>query len=307
MKYEGILKGYPRIRERFGRIADYIALCRPFTLLAPVFAGFFGILIQLAADNQLSLFFSEWHTIVFVSITLLIAQASGQVFNNACDVEIDRIMKPYRPIPKGRVTEQEAMGFGIILLIIAFARSFTINITFGILMTLILLFAVFYNVPPVRFKRFFLVNLLGMSVSRGLLPFLAVWSVFGSVWDLKPWILGTFATLWVFNWQATKDIPDIEGDMLYDINTFPVKIGLQNTRKFMKLFSPVPFVSLFLFIYSGLLEAGYVLLFSLVVVSILNIRFLERFAYVTENTLSWVFFYVGLGLIYVLSFVVEVI
>jgi len=302
----GIKHGYPILREKFGKIMDYIALCRPFTLLAPILAGFFGVLIQLAYYNQLNLFFKYWNVIIYVAVTMMLAQACGQVLNQASDVEIDRINRPYRPIPAGRITKDEAFGFGLILLMVALLRSFTINITFGTIMLLILFFAVFYNLPPIRAKKYFGINLAWMAISRGLLPFLASWSVFGNMWNVTPWILGIYATLWVINWQPTKDFPDIKGDKLYGIQTLPVKLGKKGAIEFMKTFVTVPFIFMICAITFGLLNILYIALVTMLLcLSYYNISNLEVEAKITENTRAWMGFYGGLSLIYFLSFIIE--
>jgi len=307
MRYEGILRGYPNLRRYMGKIADYVMLCRPFTLLAPVLAGFFGVLIQLASYDALYLFSKELPTIIYVSVTMLLSQAVGQVLNQASDVEIDKINRPYRPIPAGRITVEEALGLGYLLLLIALLRGFTVNITFGTIMAIILFFAVFYNLPPIRAKKYFGINLMWMAMSRGLLPFLASWSVFGSLWDAKPWVLGGFATLWVINWQPTKDFPDVEGDRKFQIYTLPVKLGKKKAASFMKTFIPVPFLFLAAAVFLGTLKLLYLLLLVLMWISLMNINNLNVAAGVTENTRAWIGFYGGLGMIYILSFIIEVV
>jgi len=304
--YEGILSGYPRLRRRIGKISDYIMLMRPLTLVAPALAGFFGVLIQLASYGRLDLFLSNWNVIIYVAVTMLLAQGAGQAINQATDVEIDMINKPYRPIPSGRITREEALGLGYLILIVSLVRSFTINTTFGLLMSLILFFAVFYNLKPIRAKGYFGLNLVWMSISRGLLPFLASWSVFGDITDLKPWVLGLIATLWCLSWQSTKDFPDIEGDRRYGIQTLPVRLGERKAKRFMISISPVPFVTLLLCVYYKILEINYLLLLIILFIAVMNAFSINKASKITENTVAWVGFYAGLGLIYLLAFISEV-
>jgi geranylgeranylglycerol-phosphate geranylgeranyltransferase len=301
-RYYGIKRGYPRVERVFGRIAAYIQLIRVFTLLAPVVVGFFGSLICLG-----DMFWSRWLEVVYVTFTLMLCQAVGQVVNQACGVDEDRINKPYRPIPSGKITVEEAYGLAFLLTMISLWRGFTISLTFGLWTAVILFFAVFYNLKPFQARKYVWVNLLWMSVSRGLLPLIVIWSAFRSPFELKPWLLGSIAFLWVFAFQTTKDIPDVEGDRRFGIRTLPVVYGVEKTKSFIRWASILPFVPLILYVQSGLLPLTYLLLVNLAVVREIGIWGFDRKMGVTENTLGWVAFYLGLSLIFVLSYIAEVI
>jgi len=300
-KYYGIKHGYPRVEKLFGRVAAYIQLIRPFTLLAPVIVGFFGSLICLKSE-----FWSHWLEVVYVTFTLMLCQAVGQCINQACGVDEDRINKPYRPIPSGRVSIEEAYGLAFLLTLISLWRGFTVSINFGLWIVIILFFAVFYNLKPFQARKYVWINLLWMSVSRGLLPFVVIWSAFRNPFELKPWLLGSIAFLWVFAFQPTKDITDVEGDRKFGIKTLPVVYGVDKTKSFIKWFSILPFLPLVLYIQFGLLSLPYLLLLNLAIVREIGIWGFDKKLGPLENTMSWACFYLGLSLIFMLSYIAEV-
>jgi len=296
----GIKRGYPRLRRYFGKFMDYISLLRLFTLIAPLMAGITGSYICLGGD-----IWSRWLEVVYVSFTLVLCQAAGQVINQASGSE-DKINKPYRPIPQGRVTEEEAYGLGFLLVIIAAWRGFMVNAIFGGWILLILFFAIFYNLEPIKAKKYLWINVLWMAISRGLLPFVVIWSAFGDPFTVKPWLLGSIAFFWVLAFQPTKDLGDIEGDREYGIKTLPVVYGVEKTEAIIKWLSILPFIPLILYIKSGLLPLSYLLLFALVLIREIGIRgFGEKLEYL-ENDVSWAMFYLGLSLIFILSVVAEI-
>jgi len=297
----GIKKGYPRLRRYFGRFMDFVALIRPFTLLAPVIVGFFGSLICLKGE-----FWNHWLEVVYVTFTLMLCQAVGQCINQACGVDEDRINKPYRPIPSGRVSVEEAYGLAFLLTLISLWRGFTVSLTFGLWTVVILFFAVFYNLKPFQARKYVWINLLWMSVSRGLLPFVVIWSAFRNPFELKPWLLGSVAFLWVFAFQPTKDLTDIEGDKRFGIRTLPVVYGVDKTKSFIKWFSILPFLPLVLYIQFGLLSLPYLLLLNLAIIREIGIWGFDKKLGPLENTLSWACFYLGLSLIFMLSYIAEV-
>jgi len=284
----GIREGYPRIRSRIGRLASYIQLVRPFTLIAPLVAGIFGSIIRLGSFEQ---FMQNLDTAIYIAVTLMLAQAAGQAINQAADAELDRIVKPYRPIPRGDISVEEAMGLGFLLGLVAVARAVTVNVRFALAITLILFFAFFYNLPPIKAKKFLGVNLVWMSISRGLLPFIAVWLAYGNV-DSTCLQLGTLATVWCLGWQGTKDIPDAEGDMKFGIKTVANTFGIPGLKLLAATCTSVFAVLSIIWGYTSVL-------FAVAPVAIAGLIMFEVPSPVTENTVGWMSFYVGLALIYV--------
>jgi len=56
-----------------------------------------------------------------------LVMASGNIINDIHDIEIDKINKPLRPLPSGKITIKEAYGLYIFFIAISIAISFLIN------------------------------------------------------------------------------------------------------------------------------------------------------------------------------------
>jgi len=278
---------YPRLSRIVGRkMTAYLALVRPFTLAPPIFVGVFLTIAKMGFD------FEAVTRGVYAGLTLAFAQACGQVVNQVADRELDKIVKPYRPIPQGIVTVEEAIGLAWLLALLAVARSFTISIYFGLMTSLMLFFAVFYSLPPLSPRRVNpWLNHFWVSFSRSVLPFLAVMEVDG-------WRYAILAFAWAFGWQATKDVPDIEGDRRFGIKTIANTYGVRAVK---------------------LLAVGGTIIYTVLAVVwrlwifLLNVplavygllRFEGRWR--GENTVAWMAFYVGLGATAVYPLIHEVI
>jgi len=289
--YEGVKKGYPRLRKRFGRLVGYIQLLRPFTLVAPFLAGFFGV---LAPVRNLTL--THFFTAVYVGLTLALAQACGQCINQYADAALDGEIKPYRPIPSGLVTRDEALGLSWLLAIFSVGRAFTISTFFGLVVLTCLFFAVFYSLAPFSPRRIHpLINTGWMAISRGFLPILAVWSVYGDLG--KAWQYSFLAFLWVMGFQASKDVPDSLGNRKFHIKTIPNTYGLRGLATVMAVCTAL-YVILAIRFNMGIM----LLVVPLAVSAVLTTT---RQSSLTENTISWLLFYFGLGLLYILMFVGE--
>jgi len=165
---------------------------------------------------------------VYVAIaasTLALCQGAGQCLNQYADAELDKQIKPYRPIPSGLVSREEALGLSWLLAIFSMGRAFTIGEFFGLMVLVILFFSVFYSLAPFSPRKLDpIVNTAWMAVSRGFVPMYAVWSIYGDTGIGLRYAL--LALLWVMGFQATKDVSDVEGDLRFGIKTIPNTYGL---------------------------------------------------------------------------------
>ncbi len=283
----GIKYGYPKAPLP-RKLKAYAMLLRPFTLLAPSLAGIFGVVVGAG-----SLTYEVLKTGVYVGVTLALAQAVGQVINQVVDAELDKVIKPYRPIPRGWVSRDEAMGLAWLLAVVAVARAFTVTVTFGLWVLVMLFFAVFYSLPPISPRRVnpFL-NLLWVSFSRGFIPFIATVTVYGPL--SKALLYSLIAWLWCFSLQGTKDVPDAEGDRMFGIKTVYNTYGMKGL-----VITSLTGLGL-LTILS--LASGHVLFLALIPLGVASLATIRR-EFITENTLGWALFYVGLGLTYLLAII----
>ncbi|MBC7146188.1 MAG: protoheme IX farnesyltransferase [Thioclava marina] len=100
---------YIQQQDNEARFSDYIALLKPRVMSLVVFTAFVGLVV---APNPVHPF------VGFVAI-LFIALGGGAsgALNMWYDADIDRIMRRTRsrPIPAGKVSEREALGFGLAL------------------------------------------------------------------------------------------------------------------------------------------------------------------------------------------------
>jgi len=302
MFYEGIRKLYPKIQKINKKLACYIQLMRPFTLVAPLIAGFLGILIERSYHNQLFEF--KLLDIILAPIAIALFQAFGQIINQITDIAIDEINKSYRALPRHLVKTEEALMLAVFCAFSAFWFAFHRSLMFGTLMTLTFLFAVGYSVEPLRVKRRNQwLSLFWMSFSRGLLPFLATWSVYGDIFtETLPWKMGIVGFFWVFAFQSTKDFPDTIGDFVNNIPTLTTRYGKERAFNIMLALSPLPFLS-GLLLWFGEKPWMYITLGNLVfAVFILMTTREEISTDKLENSVSWIGFYLGLGFLYLLFF-----
>jgi 4-hydroxybenzoate polyprenyltransferase len=187
-----------------------------------------GLVFYFYYQNQSAMIMQEIDTIIFVSVTIAFAHAGSQSLNMAEDAEIDKNTphKQDRPIPAGVMTEEEARSIAWILMLMAVGRAYITGTMFGIFVSLLIFFGVFYNLDPIRAKER-IISIPWQAASRGLLLFPTIWAVYDDPFQSTPWVLGLFMFFYVAGFQSSADIIDRETDEEYGIKTFAVVFGTE--------------------------------------------------------------------------------
>jgi len=180
--------------------------------------------------------------VLTVAISALLLLSAGNAFNDYCDYEIDRINKPQRPIPSGRVQRRGALIFAIVLLSIGAALGFLVNRYAALIALIVSSCLIAY---AVWLKRTPLVGNLVVGMLTGLTFIaggVAVMSIRGVL------VPAIFAFLFTTAREIVKDIEDTEGDIENRAKTIAViskRVAVLMALVFMFaviLFSPIPYL-----------------------------------------------------------------
>lgn len=231
---------YPGWRIGLSRkVGAYIELIRPFTLLAPLFGGLGASMIALSIADFEGF---SWPTLVYGVATLMILNAASNCMNAAYDAHIDRINKPYRPIPKGLITRDEASSVAFLLYFFALFRAILISYQFFAIVLILSIITIYYSMPPVRLKKRFWVSNLTIAFARGGLGFLAGWTIFGDPTHPTPWVIGSILFIYLVGATTSKDFTDVLGDGKYGMRTLPVVYGPKRAALISGPFFILPFI-----------------------------------------------------------------
>src|SRR2546425_3397468 len=145
----------PHLRHSaFGRYWNFI---RPFTLLVPAMGMVAGSLVALGAPPRLK---SDWVSgtapvalqIVLGGLMAAVLNAASNALNQIFDLEIDRINKPDRMLPSGRMTVRQAWVICAAAFIAALLLAARINWQCLSLAVAAVVLTFAYSAPPLRTK-----------------------------------------------------------------------------------------------------------------------------------------------------------
>ena len=284
------------------RPAAWYELSRPFTLLAPAL-GFASGAVTAAGAAPAEPWSPALVLYPVVGVTMAaVLNAGSNALNQIYDLEIDRINKPKRPLPSGRLSVREAWAFTLLAYAAALVLAWFVapdgrRECFWIVVTAAVI-TFLYSVPPFRTKRLGIWANVTIAVPRGVLLKVAGWSSVKTIVGAEPWYIGAIFGLFLLGASTTKDFADMEGDARGGCRTLPIIYGVRRAAWMISPSFLVPFLMISAGAFSGVLTGNFALLqvLSLVMtayggyVCYLMLRRPEELA-IEENHVSWAHMY----------------
>jgi len=197
-----------------------------------------GTTLSITALYLLALSFAGFRELHLQVFALTLASCLGANIyivglNQLTDIEIDRINKPWLPLASGAFS----LRTGYLLVTLSVLLSLGVAFYLGkyLLLTVLLSLALgtAYSLPPFRLKRFHFWAAFCIIAVRGLivnlLLFLHFHDLMNGRQNIPPLIGLLTATIFVFSIVIAwfKDIPDMEGDRRFHINTLTLRLGAE--------------------------------------------------------------------------------
>jgi 4-hydroxybenzoate polyprenyltransferase len=277
------------------RLKLYWEFARPFTLIAPALGMLSGGLTALGAGHPVPPSWGLARNILVGTLMAAVLNAASNGINQIFDLSIDRVNKPRRPIPSGRISVREAGWVTLALYLLAALLAALVNLECFALASIAAVLTVVYSVPPLRTKRYTLLANLTIAVPRGLLLKVAGWSTVRSVFaGAEAWYIGLIFGTFLLGASSTKDFADMKGDRAGGCNTLPIRYGPRKAAWMISPFFVLPFLFMPLGVHLGILTGSPVMLYTLgtglavwgVYTVSLILRDPEELAR-TENHVSW--------------------
>ncbi|MCP9762107.1 UbiA family prenyltransferase, partial [Lacihabitans soyangensis] len=123
-------------------IKAYLQLCRPANIITAIADILAGVAIASFATPLTEI---NPFGVILLCISTIGLYGGGIVFNDIFDLELDKIERPERAIPSGRISLRNAYIFGTVLLLIAIISAFSNGSLSGIIATLIAISALVYD------------------------------------------------------------------------------------------------------------------------------------------------------------------
>ncbi len=222
------------------KFTDAIEILRPINDLMGGLTVIIGILNTRIGVDLLTFIFN----IIFGVLTYFFIAGSSMVINDYYDVEIDKINRPERPIPRGSITLSQAKILWITTILIGIILSTLHSLLFniGYLNIIIVVFMAFIGWLYAAWgkKSGFIGNIIvGISFSIGL--------IYGAILNnsgIPPYIYYFFLTSFflLLSREVIKGCQDVEGDKEEGVKTLAIRIGIKKSTMISMIFAVVAVV-----------------------------------------------------------------
>jgi homogentisate phytyltransferase / homogentisate geranylgeranyltransferase len=151
--------------------------------------------------------------------------------NQLYDVEIDRVNKPDLPLASGGLSIEQGKWIVGITGLLSIAIAAYLGQWLLLTVAVSLAIGTAYSTPPIRFKQYPLLAAICILTVRGCVVNLGLYLHFDRLFtgaDMIPasiWILTLFILIFTIAIAIFKDVPDLEGDRQYQIQTFTLVLG----------------------------------------------------------------------------------
>jgi 4-hydroxybenzoate polyprenyltransferase len=284
------------------RLSLWLELSRPFTLVAPALGVVSGAITAAGAEPP-----DAWTSSLFTYMALgalmaAVLNAASNALNQIYDLEIDRVNKPARPLPSGRLSIRDAWLFTAVTYVVALVLAWMVapdgrhECFWIVVIATILTFA--YSCPPLRTKQRGIWANITIAVPRGVLLKVAGWSCVKTIFGFEPWFIGGIFGLFLLGASTTKDFADMEGDAKGGCKTLPILYGVRRAAWMISPSFVLPFMLISYGAFAGILTGNFLLLQLLAVfmtlygiyVCYLMLRRPEELA-TDANHVSWAHMY----------------
>jgi 4-hydroxybenzoate polyprenyltransferase len=284
------------------RSAVLFEFARPFTLVAPAL-GFASGAASAAGAFPREAYTSQLFIFPVIGLCMAaVLNAASNALNQIYDLEIDRINKPRRPLPSGRLSMRDAwlftgLAYGLALVLAWMVAPGGRHECFWIVVIATVI-TFLYSAPPFRTKRLGIWANVTIAIPRGVLLKVAGWSAVKTAAGVEPWFIGAIFGLFLLGASTTKDFADMEGDARGGCRTLPIIYGVRRAAWMISPSFVIPFVMISAGVLAGILTGNPILLHTLslvmtaygIYVCYLMLRRPEDLA-VEENHVSWAHMY----------------
>ena len=205
------------------KLSGFIELLRPHNLLVSAFTTLIGVVSVLGRLDT--------YAVVPIAVVVLVA-AGGYVINDYFDYEVDKLNKPYRPIPSGRVSREEALTLALALFVGGVALSLLpgpVSFAYAFL-NAVLMFMYSYKIKELGLLGNITVAFSGAStIIYGGLAVAEHAAAIGSV--VRAAVPSLYAFLLLLGREIVKTIEDVEADAARGVKSLPRILGVHEAAK----------------------------------------------------------------------------
>lgn len=289
--------------------------CRPHTVIGSVISILTLYVIVQSITHTPHIFYLIIALCIGITCNIFIVG-----INQVADIHIDKINKPYLPLPSGELTLPQAKWIVIIALSVSLILALIVSVYLFLIVAMAAGIGWAYSMPPIYLKKHHVTAALAIATVRGILLNAGGFLVFNYLvnntmempQNVKILTLFIIAFSIVISWF--KDLSDVAGDKQYNIKTFAIQYSSKTALIIGNLLVALAYIFTILMKYRDhqnsvivsretyILLYGHILLLGLFVLNAFSIQ-LTAIASIRKFYVRFWWFFFAEYLLYLIAYV----
>jgi len=226
-----------------------------------------GILsASIIANNSISL--PDLNNLMLVIIFGFLNISAAILLNQYTDADVDRVNKPYRAIPSGKIKPKNMLIFSIILYLLGIGLALYLGVIYLLLSAISIFVGFSYSFKCFHVRDSIVASMVLLAFGYVIWAFIVGWAIYKPISVIPWWFIGVL--LMADSAEAlVKDYRDISGDKEGGITTLPIKMGYQRAAKLNFIVYSIPFLLLIFAFLFGILNFKFALMGALCLLMII--------------------------------------
>ncbi len=211
-----------RFTDRMIVVTDpkaFLSIIRPQNCVIGGLTVIAGLLMTFRM-NPVGVVSGYYYSLLLAYMTYFFVAAGGNVVNDIFDIEVDRVNRPHRPLPSGRITVRQAWLYVVVLGVMGTILAF-LNGFYGMVLVLIFLFVGYAYAAKGKTLGPAGNFMVAFSFAFGVIYGAFVYAERVSIFEipLPVWFFFITAFMILQAREVIKGAEDVEGDRLRDVRT----------------------------------------------------------------------------------------
>ena len=198
---------------------NFITILRPLNLLIILIC----ILLSVFIINKPA------YLVLPLAIVILLLACVANIINDIFDYKIDQANNLSRPIASGNIKISSAIIYASLLLVIALFIIFNYNFNANTKILILIINLPLMILYTPFFKKIPLIGNIIVALILSMVFIVTTTYLNGNIYLIFPPAILAFLLMTIR--EIVKDIADLEGDKKFNINTLPIKFGIDYTFK----------------------------------------------------------------------------
>ena len=208
----------------------YLSLVRPLNGAMAAIATWTGAIVAGFPIGYTNMLTFPLSPVLLAMISVFLISSGGMAINDYFDAEIDKLNKPKRPIPSGKIKKKSAMAFSIILFVSGIAAAYFINTN---ALGVAAFAAVLLIAYAAKLKKVIMAGHVSVSLLVGL-TFIYGGIAAGNY--IPALMMALLAVLSNTAREIYKSIEDVMGDKKHNVTSLPIKLGVLKAKMIANAF-----------------------------------------------------------------------